>query len=373
MQIADREIAVISLTPPPYGGVSIHTQRLISCLKLEGISVIIHRWAPQGIMTRRFTSALSRIIRLLYFVISAQPRVFHFHVISGWPLFIALPILRLRKRRVVWTIHSPRPIKEYTTIGKKFKPVFELFLRWIDFFICVNPIYVEWVTSFGIGAERVVLLPAYIPPCPQELDDSTIPSFLMEFFKIHSPIIGAQGWLGDYFTGRDTYGIDLLLEIIPVLRKIYPRIGLFFLVSGVKDVAGQQDAHSIIEKLAISENVILADGTFPLCAIFKFTDLFLRPTRSDGDSVSVREALGLGIPVVASNCISRPDGCVIHASEDVEDLCEKILSVLQTKYMKGPQGDTQTRLPSLSEPIFDLAPFLVAYDMKPLSTDSGSS
>ena len=39
-------------------------------------------------------------------------------------------------------------------------------------------------------------------------------------------------------------------------------------------------------------------------------DAFLRTTRYDGDSISVREALALGTPVVASETGMRPDGII---------------------------------------------------------------
>ena len=57
-------------------------------------------------------------------------------------------------------------------------------------------------------------------------------------------------------------------------------------------------------------------------------DLFLRPTSSDGDAVSVREALSLGVPVVASDCVPRPPGAVTYRTGDVADLFNKVEEVL---------------------------------------------
>ena len=54
------------------------------------------------------------------------------------------------------------------------------------------------------------------------------------------------------------------------------------------------------------------------------SDVFLRPTLSDGDSISVREAISLGVPVVASRIGARPAGATLFESGNVEDLLSKL-------------------------------------------------
>jgi hypothetical protein len=46
-------------------------------------------------------------------------------------------------------------------------------------------------------------------------------------------------------------------------------------------------------------------------ALMSACDVFLRPTLEDGDSISVREALALGVPVVASRVGARPAGAIL--------------------------------------------------------------
>ena len=60
----------------------------------------------------------------------------------------------------------------------------------------------------------------------------------------------------------------------------------------------------------------------------KTCDLFLRPTNSDGDSVSVRESLSLGVPVIASDAAPRPNGTILFRSRDHDDLTNKTIDVL---------------------------------------------
>jgi glycosyltransferase involved in cell wall biosynthesis len=52
--------------------------------------------------------------------------------------------------------------------------------------------------------------------------------------------------------------------------------------------------------------------------------VFVRATLEDGDSISVREALALGVPVVASRVGTRPPGTILFHPGDVEDMLSKV-------------------------------------------------
>jgi glycogen(starch) synthase len=54
------------------------------------------------------------------------------------------------------------------------------------------------------------------------------------------------------------------------------------------------------------------------------SDVFLRPTLEDGDSISVREALSLGVPVVASRIGARPAGAILFEPGDTDAMLSKI-------------------------------------------------
>jgi glycosyltransferase involved in cell wall biosynthesis len=51
-------------------------------------------------------------------------------------------------------------------------------------------------------------------------------------------------------------------------------------------------------------------------------------TFSDGDAISVREAIALGTPVVASDVVSRPTETVCFKTGDAQDLVSKIECLL---------------------------------------------
>jgi glycosyltransferase involved in cell wall biosynthesis len=57
--------------------------------------------------------------------------------------------------------------------------------------------------------------------------------------------------------------------------------------------------------------------------------LFVRPSFADGDALSVREALSLGVPVLASDVVPRPMGCAVFRAGDFRDLVSKIETMIE--------------------------------------------
>ena len=54
----------------------------------------------------------------------------------------------------------------------------------------------------------------------------------------------------------------------------------------------------------------------------------MRATNTDGDAVAVREALNLGVPVVASDASARPDGVVLFETRNLEAMSRAVREVL---------------------------------------------
>ena len=65
-----------------------------------------------------------------------------------------------------------------------------------------------------------------------------------------------------------------------------------------------------------------------LWPLLKACDLMVRPTLTDGDANSIREALHFGVPVVASDCVKRPAGVEVFSSGNLEALVAAVDKVL---------------------------------------------
>ena len=95
--------------------------------------------------------------------------------------------------------------------------------------------------------------------------------------------------------------------------------------------------YRLISPLHCEENIlILEDTPHPqTLLIIRSSTIFLRPTLYDGDAISVREALALGTPVIASNTDFRPEGTLLFDIGNFEDLKDKISECLHLNYQKN--------------------------------------
>jgi len=86
-----------------------------------------------------------------------------------------------------------------------------------------------------------------------------------------------------------------------------------------------------IKREALEDRILLRQGDIEFSGVLKLCDLFVRPSSTDGDAVSVREALWLGIPTIASDAVPRPAGVVVFQNRDANDLASKILANVTAK------------------------------------------
>ena len=111
-----------------------------------------------------------------------------------------------------------------------------------------------------------------------------------------------------------------------------------------------------LEKAGIRDRALVVFG-LPLAPAFRQNSIFVRPTRAEGDAVSVREAQHADVPVVASDVVTRPNGVVPFSVGNASALSEAVEEVVeQTNYPTGAAGDaaSQTVEPSLANPLIRL-------------------
>ena len=65
--------------------------------------------------------------------------------------------------------------------------------------------------------------------------------------------------------------------------------------------------------------------------LWSISDIYIRPTMNDGDSISVREAIQMNLKVVASDVAKRPNGVVIYQKGNISDFLSKVLNNIQKK------------------------------------------
>jgi glycosyltransferase involved in cell wall biosynthesis len=167
----------------------------------------------------------------------------------------------------------------------------------------------------GAAPEKIAIIPGFLGL--EQTGPEALPSRLQEIFTRHSPVLGATANLDP------EYGIPLMLQAATELRKRFPRIGLVIIGPGeemTSQIVGSEIPDHAYFTGPLSHDVVLA--------VMKRLTLFLRPTYFDGDSISVREALAFGVPVVASDTDYRPEGVVLFRKGRLNEFVDKIGGVL---------------------------------------------
>ena len=149
-----------------------------------------------------------------------------------------------------------------------------------------------------------------------------------------------------------------LLQAFRDLRKQHPAAGLV-IVGGGQDEARVRE---LIELWQLGDAVLLTGWvTHETClAIIRESDVFVRTTLYDGDASSVREALALGVPVVASRTAFRPTGPILFPPGDPDGLHAALVETLAV-------GGARRR-PSLDAPPASDEPLVALYrSLSPMS------
>jgi hypothetical protein len=109
---------------------------------------------------------------------------------------------------------------------------------------------------------------------------------------------------------NDVYGLDVAVDTFVKLAHELPDLKLaIFLAHAPGRLWSKRYGRRILA--AIGPELHERFGLWvdqPLHPAFGYQSIYLRPTRTDGDAVSIREALDAQVPVIASDAIGRPPG-----------------------------------------------------------------
>ena len=145
---------------------------------------------------------------------------------------------------------------------------------------------------------------------------------------MHYPVISANAFTIKFFKGVDVYGIDLCIELCYNLKQKWNNVGFIFFLPQIGDIQYFNSLQQRLSELHLQNNFLFVTQPYPFYPILLKSTIFIRPTNTDGDAVSLREALHFKVPSVASDVVARPDETILFKNRDINDLTVKVKDVL---------------------------------------------
>jgi glycosyltransferase involved in cell wall biosynthesis len=251
------------------------------------------------------------------------------HNLKSWLLALVCGVFALAAPSSVVTFHSGL-LPSYLARGRLRALVARLTCQLFSRVVCVNREIESALARLGVTHSRLLLLPAFLPP---RVKSGLLPPAVERFLGRHSPVLSTALFF------RPEYGFDLLCEAVARLRPDHPLLGLVVMGSGPR-----QEAEALVGRRGLHGAVLFAgDLEHDECVkVMARSDVFVRATRTDGDSISVREALSLGIPTVASQVGHRPEGVYLFPRGDVDGLVAALRAALGQRRRQWRSAATDT-------------------------------
>lgn len=322
-------IAIIGPYPPPYGGIAIHVQRLREQLVKNGYECVIYDLGKQEKLQGGSVTAIknARLWLLRYFFL-AREDIIHYQY-SDWQLGVFTGLMGLLGKRTVISIVGD-DLEDHLKRGNWLRrQVIRFALRHSSYMIAVNSKIRELLLSLEVRPERIRVITPFLPPVIRDEAFNGIPPEIWRYIDSHEPVISANAFRLRFFNGVDLYGLDMCLELCSSLKSAYPRIGFVFCLADIGEYDYFEKIKREIRARNLEDNFLfITQPLHEVYPIWQKSDIFVRPTSSDGDSVSLCEALYLKTPSVASDVISRPEGTVLFKNRDVGSFTESVERVL---------------------------------------------
>ena len=142
---------------------------------------------------------------------------------------------------------------------------------------------------------------------------------------------------------RFVKGIDILVETAGLVTKQVPN-ALFLVIGPTPDSEYSQKIRQQIEKLGMGSNVRLMGESEDVIPLLRQCNIFFLPSRSEGFSNALIEAMACSLPCVATNvggngeAVSDGISGYVIQNEDIQGAAERILLLLRDEGMARRMG-----------------------------------
>lgn len=314
------KVLIVGAYPPPFGGVQVHIAQLEKYLESKGNNCFIINMGKNKTLQSSKLVSPANAIQVTSYMLKKRDHICHLHF--GGTLHTRLLLLALFSnllfyRRCAITIHSGG-----LPVWGSPKNPFKRYLTWISFilcraFICVNQEIADYFKQLGIKEERIHV----ISPFAFEDNQATnlLPIHFDLFIKNEKPLLCNIGLL------EPEYDLELLLRVFYQFIQKKPGAGLVMVGSGsLYDML-----NNMISELGLQGKVLLTGDLSHSAAmqILALSDCYIRASRYDGDCISLKEAINLGVPAIATDTGMRPKEAILFPIGDEDALLTCLMNI----------------------------------------------
>lgn len=321
-------LAIVGAYPPPFGGMSTHVQRLTALLEQHGIDYIVYNASSRTEGPRIRSVAHGRNLWLARYLLTAREPAIYLMTARPSAWLIGALLARVRGKRVAIRLRNSLLLDLIQHAPMRGALALAC-LRNVDTVVCVNERLAEAVRHAGVPAEKVQVFEGFLPPLTNPDDRADVPPAMWAFAQDREPLLSANGRVA-WHRGEDLYGLDLLVGLAERLAHDHPKLGIAvcFWDHAPADDERLAELRDRAAQAGVGERILFQTERSLFLPVLAASRLFVRPTRSDGDANSIREALYLGIPAVASDAAPRPPGVRTFRSGDLDDLERQVRTAL---------------------------------------------
>lgn len=274
-----------SLQKHGIGGVTIHVQRLRDYLERNSYEYVFVDYK---------SNHLFQMVKSV-----SHSKQIHIHISNPIYQFAMVLFCRLMGKKVIMTLHG-----NYGRFTKLKNWMVRSALKMATVPVIINEKSYEACKGFN---KNTRLIPAFIPPQKEEFLQQEIIDLLKGLHENGKRIVSTNAYnISTDTEGNDTYGIDFLVDYFKYATDS---------VLVVSDPSGNY--HKRYTGLDFDSNSVrFIDYPHPYFELLKLADFFVRNTSTDGDALSVKEALYLGVPTLCSDVVDRPEGVCLFKYSD---------------------------------------------------------
>lgn len=306
---------IVGPIPPPIGGVAIYVDRCIREWRKQKNLDVVH--APPR-----------NIGHLLWLCLWQRTAELHVHTLH--PLVLLLLLVTGSCARTVLYDHNHSWNLQPGSATARF--VFSVARRMRRIEVANRKLIVTY-HDIGIPDSRIAVFLPFIPPDTTEEQAlfAALPEHVRHLARDPAiRLVVNSAWkLLQTPAGTDLYGFDTTTTVAKRIAREHPDVHFLFFLG-----LAPEDAHArrIVNDIATLPNATLIAGNYIMWPILKHAAVFLRTTATDGDSIAIREALYFGTPVIASDAAERPDGVILYAYGDDDDLYDHLMASLSVRH-----------------------------------------